>query len=183
MTRTYPVWDGSGWVDLPVASSGGEAVVVPNVAGIVYRGDGRDEILLQRRDKPGEAVRGLLEIPGGRWRAGESLDMALVREVMEEAGIALTAVGGAETRCRFHEHVSFSVARPLAAVSGLDGAYPALHILFECHGEGDPRPSPGETTDPRWWPVSDVVAHLESDPGDFVWHTRAMLSAGLSVGL
>jgi 8-oxo-dGTP pyrophosphatase MutT (NUDIX family) len=175
MTLTHPVWDGSRWVELPVAESGGEAVVVPNVAGIVYRGDARDEILLQRRDKPGEAVRGLLEVPGGRWRAGEPPDAALAREVMEETGVALTAVGGATTRFRFHEHVSFSIAHPLAVVSGLDGAYPALHVLFECHGEGDPRPSPGETIDLRWWPVSDLVAHLESHPEDFVSHTRAML--------
>ena len=173
----YPVWDGQTWIDLPVAESGGEAVVVPNVAGIVYRGDERAEMLLQRRDKPFEAVRGRLEIPGGRWRAGEAPDAALAREVLEEAGVMLTSVGGAIVRIRLEPQVAFSVARPLAVVNGMEGAYPALHVLFECHGEGEPRPMTGETADPRWWPVDEVRAHLAADPSDFVWHTRAMLAA------
>ena len=179
---SYPVWDGSEWIELPVAESGGEAVVVPNVAAIVYRGDHRDEMLLQRRDKPREAVRGLLEIPGGRWRAGEAPDAALAREVSEETGIELTSVGGAITRRRLAEHVSFSIARPLGVVNGMDGAYPALHVLFECQGEGTPRPQEGETSDPGWWPLRDVEAHLASAPEDFVWHTRAMLQAAFGWG-
>ncbi|MDJ0959492.1 MAG: NUDIX domain-containing protein [Acidimicrobiia bacterium] len=177
MSATYPVWDGRDWVDLPVAESGGEAVVVPNVAALVYRGNEQREILLQRRDKPREAVRGRLELPGGRWRAGESPDAALVREVEEESGVRLTSVGGAFTRPRLAEHVAFSIARPLAVVNGLEGAYPALHVLFECQGEGEPRAQPGETTDPRWWSLADAEAHLAAAPDDFVWHTRAMLHA------
>jgi 8-oxo-dGTP pyrophosphatase MutT (NUDIX family) len=182
MSLTYPVWNGSDWVALPVAESGGEAVVVPNIAGLVYRGDGYEQILLQRRDKPGEAVRGRLELPGGRWRAGEAPDAALAREVHEEAGVELTAVGGAIIRPRLEEHVSFSIARPLAVINGMDGAYPALHVLFECHGEGDPRPQDGETIDPRWWPLAEIERHLVVDPDDFVWHTRAMLMAAYAWG-
>jgi 8-oxo-dGTP pyrophosphatase MutT (NUDIX family) len=177
MAATYRVWTGSEWIDAPVPISGGEAVVVPNVAGIVFKGDHRDEILLQRRDKPGEVVRGLLELPGGRWRAGEPPDAALAREVEEETGVTLLAVSAAVERVRLEEHVGFGIARPVAVVNGLDGAYPALHVLFECRGEGDPRPSIGETADPRWWPVADALDHLERHPEDFVWHTRAMLAA------
>ncbi len=139
-------------------------------------------MLLQRRDKPGEAVRGRLEIPGGRWRAGEAPDAALLREVEEETGVVLTAVGGAIVRRRLDPKVMFSIARPLAVVNGMEGAYPALHVLFVCQGEGEPRPKPGETAEPRWWRVADVLAHLESQPDDFVWHTRAMLGAGLAGG-
>jgi len=177
MSQTYPVWDGAAWMDLPVAESGGEAVVVPNIAALVYRGTEQGEILLQRRDKPGEAVRGRLELPGGRWRAGEPPDAAIMREVAEESGVRLTSVGGAFTRPRFGEHISFSIARPLAVVNGLEGAYPAMHVLFECQGEGEPRPQPGETAEPAWWPIQDVAAHVTTTPEDFVWHTRAMLNA------
>jgi 8-oxo-dGTP pyrophosphatase MutT (NUDIX family) len=179
MSATYPVWDGRQWRDLPVAESGGEAVVVPNVAAVVYRGGDFSEILLQRRDKPMEAVRGRLEIPGGRWRAGELPDTALRREVEEETGIVLTAVGTAGVRIELEPHVAFSVAQPLAVVNGLQGAYPALHAVFECHGEGTPRPQPGETREPAWWPVERVVAHLEQEPHDFVWHTQVMLDLAL----
>lgn len=177
MSLTYPVWDGQRWVELPVAESGGEAVVVPNVAAIVYRGDERNEILLQRRDKPFEAVRGRLEVPGGRWRAGEAPDAELAREVEEETGVVLTAVGGALVRLRLEPDVSFSIARPAAVVNGMDGAYPAMHVVFECHGEGVPVAKDGETREPRWWLLDDVRHHLAAHPDDFVWHTRAMLAA------
>jgi 8-oxo-dGTP pyrophosphatase MutT (NUDIX family) len=182
VTKTYPVWDGLDWLDMPVAESGGEAVVVPNIAAIVYRGDNRDEMLLQRRDKPHEAVQGLLEVPGGRWRAGEAPDAALAREVEEETGIELTSVGGAITRPRFGEHVAFSIARPLAVVNGMEGAYPALHVVFECQGEGTLRARSGETRDPGWWRLEDVEEHLAAAPEDFVWHTRAMLLAAFGWG-
>jgi len=176
----HPVWTGSRWADLPVAESGGEAVVVPNVAGLVFRGRDRTELLLARRDKPGEPVRGRLELPGGRWRAGEAPDEALRREVAEETGVTLLAVCGAVGHLRFGEHVAFRVAHPLAVVNGVDGAYPSLHVLFECRGDGQPRPQPGETADPRWWPTAEVEEMLRTTPEEFVWHTRAMLVAALS---
>jgi 8-oxo-dGTP diphosphatase len=175
VSLTHPVWSGSGWVHLPVAESGGEAVVVPNVAALVLRAPGRDAVLLQRRDKPGEAVRHRLELPGGRWRAGEAPDAALAREVAEETGISLLAVSGAITETRFEEHVAFRVGHPVAVVNGIDGAYPSLHVLFECLGRGEPQPEPGETTDVRWWPLDALRNELEERPESFVWHTRAML--------
>lgn len=177
MTQPYPVWTGSGWIDLEVPVSGGEGVVVPNVAGLVFKESRRDEILAQRRDKPGEVVRGRLELPGGRWRAGELPDVALAREVEEETGVRLLAVSGALEHLKLEPHVGFGIARPVAVVSGTEGAYPALHVLFECRGTGDPRPLPGETADPSWWPVDRLLGHLDEAPQDFVWHTRAMLTA------
>ncbi|MDX1384793.1 MAG: NUDIX domain-containing protein [Thermoanaerobaculia bacterium] len=152
-------------------------MVVPNVAALVFRGPARDAVLVQRRDKPGEVVRGRLELPGGRWRAGELPDVALAREVAEETGVELLAVSGALERLAPEPHVAFSIARPVAVVNGIDGAYPALHVLFECLGEGEPRPLDGETTDPRWWRVAELLDHLEAAPEDFVWHTAAMLRA------
>lgn len=177
MTSLHRVWTGEEWIELPVPVSGDDQVVVPNVAGVVFRGSARDELLLQRRDKPGEVVRGRLELPGGRWRAGEYPDAALAREVEEETGVRLLAVSGAVEHRNLERHVSFGIARPVAVVNGVDGAYPALHVLFECRGSGEPRALPGETAEPRWWPVADVIDHLAAEPGDFIWHTRAMLGA------
>jgi 8-oxo-dGTP pyrophosphatase MutT (NUDIX family) len=127
----HPVWTGRDWIDLPVPSSDGEAVMVPNVVGVVFRESARDEMLLQRRDKPGEVVQGRLELPGGRWRAGELPDAALAREVREETGVTLLAVSGSVEHVTFEPNVSFGVARPVAVVSGADGAYPAAGVLFE----------------------------------------------------
>jgi ADP-ribose pyrophosphatase YjhB (NUDIX family) len=154
----------------------GEALVVPNVAAIVLA-EGGQAMLLQRRDKPGEPVRGKLEIPGGRWRAGEAPDTAVAREVSEETGVELVAPVAGVQRVTLGENRSCSIARPLAVINGLEGVYPSLHVLFECIGRGEPRPQPGETAEPRWWPVTEVEALLVEQPDEFVDQTRTMLTA------
>ena len=81
---TYAVWVDQQWLDVSVPEMSGEPLVVPNVAAIVLSVD-RDKMLLQRRDKPGEPVRGRLEVPGGRWGAGEAPERAVAREVRDAA--------------------------------------------------------------------------------------------------
>ncbi len=179
MSHAYPVWTGAKWIELFVPVSGDEPVVVPNINAVVYDGPERAHLLLQRRDKPGEVVRGRLELPGGRWRAGEPPDRAIVREVEEETGIRITAVAAAVEHMRHGLHIATSTVRPLAVVVGTDGAYPSLHVLLECYGEGRPRPLPNETADPRWWPVAEVKALLDAEPEAFVWQTVAALRAAL----
>ncbi len=176
---SYRVWMGEQWGEVPVPSMDGEAVVVPNVAAVVYPDPARERLLLQRRDKPGEPVRGRLEVPGGRWRPGEAPDVAVAREVEEETGLEVTAVAAAVERHRGTVHRAYGVARPVAVVTGLEGAYPSLHVVFECYARGTPRPVAGETRDPRWWPVGEVQELLGSDPEAFVGQTRAMLLAVL----
>ena len=179
MSGLYPVWSGSEWRELPVAAMGAETVVVPNVNGLVYRDTTHREVLLQRRDKPGEAVRGLWELPGGRWRAGESATAALAREIEEETGIVVTAVEAAGELLSYEEHGAFEITRPIAVVAGVEGSYPSVHVLFPCVGDGDLRSQPGESADPTWWRVEDVKRALQEAPEEFVWHTRAMLAAAL----
>lgn len=172
---TYPVWSAGEWVDLPVPISGDEAVVVPNVNAVVYRSTDRADVLLQRRDKPNEPVRGLLEIPGGRWRAGEKPDEAVRREVMEETGVTVLAVAGA-IRMRSHgPETTTAGGVPAAVVVGTGGAYPSLHVVFECVGDGDPRGVPGEVADPRWWPTDEVRRLLAEEPESFVSVTHTIL--------
>jgi ADP-ribose pyrophosphatase YjhB (NUDIX family) len=173
---TYPVWVEGEWVDVPVPEMGGEPLVVPNVGAVVLSESG-DKILLQRRDKPGEPVRGRLEIPGGRWRAGEPPDEAVVREVGEETGLDIVGSVPGVDRLAVGEHRSCAIAQPVAVINGLEGTYPSLHVLFECVGRGTPRPQPGETAEPRWWPTEDVRALLVEKPEEFVDQSRAMLTA------
>lgn len=172
---TYQVWINDSWVEIPIPEMRGEGIVVPNVNAVVLSDD-RDAMLLQRRDKEGEPVRGKLEIPGGRWRAGEPPEVAVRREVFEETGVeiieSVTDIG----RIDIAENRGCAFAHPVAVVNGLEGTYPSLHVLFECVGVGDPRPQPGETADPRWWSKADVVALLRDTPDQFVDQTRAMLT-------
>ncbi len=155
-----------------------DGLVLPIVSALVYASTDHEHILLQRRDKPGEPVQGLLELPGGRWEAGERPDTAVAREVLEETGVVVTAVAAAVT-LGSRPGGGSATAIPIAVVNGIGDGFPSMHVLFECYGEGDPRPVPGETAAPRWWPVAEVVALLEADPGAFVPHTEAMLRAGL----
>jgi ADP-ribose pyrophosphatase YjhB (NUDIX family) len=177
---TYRVWTEDNWVDVSVPAMGGEPLVVPNVGAVVLSEEG-DQILLQRRDKPGEPVRGKLEIPGGRWRAGESPEQAVAREVAEETGVVIVGSVPGVDRVAMGKHRSCAIARPVAVINGLEGTYPSLHVLFECVGRGTPRAQPGETADPRWWPIQDARALLIEKPEAFVDQTRAMLTAWLRV--
>ena len=172
----YPVWVEGGWREVAVPEMGGEAIVVPNVAAVVLDETG-EYLLLQRRDKPGEPVRGMLELPGGRWRAGETPDQAVGREVAEETGVELVAMATAVERIDTEPNRACAIARPVAVINGLEGTYPSLHVLFEGVGRGEPRPQPGEKADPRWWPISAVQALLTERPGEFIDQTRAMLIA------
>ena len=172
---TYAVWSDGRWMDVSVPEMGGEALVVPNVAAVVLSPD-RGELLLQRRDKPGEPVRGKFEIPGGRWGAGEPPEVAVAREVKEETGIEVVEPVPGVSRVDLGENRACGAVHPVAVVNGLDGAYPSLHVMLECIGVGEPRPQPGETADPRWWPIEEVRALLKDDPEQFVDQTRAMLT-------
>ncbi len=172
---TYPVWVNDSWLDVSVPEMGGEALVVPNVAAIVLN-EGRDAVLLQRRDKVGEPVRGRLELPGGRWGAGEPPEIAVAREVREETGIELLETVAGTGRIDIARHRSCGYVRPVAVVNGLEGVYPSLHVVFECVGAGEPVAQPGETADPRWWSLDEAKTLLQDDPEQFVDQTRAMLT-------
>lgn len=178
----YPVWSGDDWIELPVPVSGGRALVVPVVTALAFRDHTRSSVLLQRRDRVGEVVRGRWELPGGRWEAGESPVEAVVREVVEETGVEVTAVAAAAEDWEAVPNVTFGAARPLAVVTGTGGAYPSMHVVFECYAKGDPRAVPGQSSDPRWWGVDELSQRLAGSPDDFVWHAAAILRFVLGFG-
>jgi len=171
------IWSGRDWVEAPVASMKEETLVVPNIAAIVLADEAGSAILLQRRDKP-EVVRGLLEIPTGRWRAGETPAQALRREVGEETGLQVRSIAGEGRRHEVHPKWPVWAAEPAAVVVGAEGAYPALLVTFTCVAEGEPRALPGETADPRWYSMDQVRALL-AHPEQFTAAAYAVLAGWL----
>jgi mutator protein MutT len=87
-------------------------------AAVIWR-DGK--ILIDRR-KPGGAMGGLWEFPGGKVEPGESISDCIVREIREELGITI------------------AVGEPLITI---EHSYPtfivALHVHHCQHGEGEPQ--------------------------------------------
>jgi ADP-ribose pyrophosphatase YjhB (NUDIX family) len=59
---------------------------VPCVGAVITDGEGR-LLLIRRRNEPGA---GLWSLPGGRIEPGETDEQAVVREVAEETGLAVT---------------------------------------------------------------------------------------------
>ncbi|MBT8198469.1 MAG: NUDIX domain-containing protein [Acidimicrobiia bacterium] len=178
MTSRYRVWDGAGWAEVEVPTSGGEAVVVPNVTALVHPVGDRSQILLQRRDKPDEPVYRRLETPGGRWRAGESAADAVAREVAEETGLRVVSEPGS-VRFEPTPNRPFVVDRPFAVTVGVEGAYPALIAAFVVEAEGEPVASPGESFEPRFWHVDDVKGLLADDPEAFTAAAYSVLTTYL----
>ncbi|MBT8197173.1 MAG: NUDIX domain-containing protein [Acidimicrobiia bacterium] len=175
MTARYPVWDGSGWSDVDVPTSGGEPIVVPNVTAIVHPPGDLSRLLLQRRDKPDEPVYRRLETPGGRWRAGESALEAVRREVAEETGLRVIAVSSESVRHEPTPQRPFVVDHPIAVTVGVEGAYPALLAVFVVEAEGDPVGLPGESFEPSFWDVTDVRDLLDSQPEAFTAAAHSVL--------
>ncbi len=169
------MWDGSRHVEVDVPVSGPDNVMIPVIRAVVTDRSG-DHILLQRRDSPIESVRGLFEIPGGRWIAAESPAAAVTREVFEETGVALVHVEGIIDD-RIDDRRSVSTVRPLVVIAGIEGAFPATHTVLVAVGEGTPRPEPGATTDVRWWLIADVRHELVTNRGGFVPSSWAALVA------
>jgi 8-oxo-dGTP diphosphatase len=86
--------------------------------------DGEGRVLLQQR-APGRAMAGLWEFPGGKVDAGELPEAALVRELHEELGIA----------------VSGDDLAPAGFASAPLGERHLLLLLYLCRRwEGQPRP-------------------------------------------
>lgn len=170
------MFDGTAEVTVPVPVSGAENVMVPVIRAIVENSDGSDSILLQRRSNPDETVFGLLELPGGTWRAGESPDDAISREVLEETGVVLSSVSGIVIDA-LDSRRSIATVRPLAVIAGVRGSFPAVHVIVIATASGTPRPRDGESFDVQWWPIESVRREIGGRPKAFVPSTLAAINA------
>ena len=100
----------------------------------VFRDDGL--ALLARRGRA--PMKGLWSLPGGRVEPGETLEGAVLRELMEEVGVAAEIIG-------FNAHVEAIRHAP-------DGAVASHFVIASFVGRwrgGEPRPGP-EADAVRW---------------------------------
>ena len=110
--------------------------LLPAAFAVVRDSSGR--ILLVRR-----ADDGYWELPGGRVEVGESASAAVVREVAEEAGVAITVTGLAGV----YSDPGHVLAYPHAA-----GVYQQFAVCFHATSTaGNAQPDLEETTAATWF--------------------------------
>ena len=112
---------------------------IPAAAGVVFHGT---EVLMVKRGGPPH--QGRWSIPGGSVEEGETVEAAVMREVLEETGVQVRAWGfvlvhdlierDSAGRIRFH--------------------YAIVDILCE-YVEGDPMPG-SDAENARWIPVREL---------------------------
>ncbi len=155
-----------------------EQFAVPCVGAIIEKAaEGKRFLLLQTRQKPdGGETNGLLEIPAGKVRAYESLFDALYREVWEETGLQVTAIGGEErsdSLCLPQGEVC--TAEPFCVTQNLSGAYPILLHTFCCQAEGNPVSVSKESCDIDWMDTETLERLLREQPERFFFlHVPAL---------
>lgn len=117
----------------------------PVVAGALIDAAGR--VLLQRRP-PGKPLAGLWEFPGGKVEPGESPEAALVRELDEELGVA----------------VSPATLKPVSFASvAQDGRHLLLLLYLARDWHGEPQ---AKAADALCWARPDEMANLAMPSAD-----------------
>lgn len=131
----------------------------PVVSVIVERKDS-SQILLQRREKSEPILlNGLLELPQGRLRRGESLAACARRELLEETGLSNLRLRASVNRIGLRGESLESI---LALVSTETGYHSYLAICVVGVADGKPRGS-NESGTPTWYSRSSVAELLKKD--------------------
>lgn len=152
-----------------------ESLVLPNVYALIR--DGSGGVLIQRRWKPQSDpdTLGLWELPGGKWRAGESALDCLTREVFEECGLEVSAVEGQFAR---HTHLDQQVetSTPLLLVQMLVGPYTSVLAIYPGLADGEPASRGDGARDARFVSPADLRRELRDDASSFTALTFAALT-------
>lgn len=111
-------------VPAPDAVAHGKPILLVAAVGLI---DPDNRVLLARRPE-GKPLAGLWEFPGGKVRAGETPERALIRELREELGIDVTEACLAPFAFASHGYESFHLLMPLflcrrwqGEVTGMEG--------------------------------------------------------------
>ena len=143
-----------------------ETFVLPNVYGLIRNGSGG--VLIQRRWKPDTDPNtlGLWELPGGKWRAGESAQDCLRRELKEECDLELSSVEGTFAR---HEHLDQLVetSSPLLIVQMLAGPYVSVLTIYAGFSNGQPAAQGDGARDAQFMDLPDLKRALTSRASEF----------------
>lgn len=152
-----------------------ESFVLPNVYGLVRNSAG--DVLIQRRWKPQSDpdTLGRWELPGGKWRAGESARDCLRRELREECGLEISAVDGSFAG---HTHLDQQVetSTPLLLVQMLVGPYTSVLAIYAGFSDGQPASRGDGARDARFVATAELRHDLTDDASAFTALSYAALT-------
>ena len=141
---------------------GDEALTIPFVGAIIENED--QQILVQIRNKKSDPkFSGTMEIPGGKFRAGESVYETLRREVQEESGMEITSVTDEENiQHNFSNEMSSDIILPFCITQSPEG--PFVGLIFRCKAKGVPAKETNETKNCQWIKLSDLRNIIDQTP-------------------
>lgn len=134
--------------------------------------DGETQVLLQIRDRKGEAQR--LEFPGGQINPFEPILEALAREIREETGLTVSSVLGPPHHTVSHsEKASVECLQPFFVYQTVRGPVDSVGFFFRCPAEGELTRNGDDAKEHRWIPVPELRRMFEANPETFDWLTQA----------
>jgi 8-oxo-dGTP pyrophosphatase MutT (NUDIX family) len=158
----------------------GETLVLPNVYGLIKRRDGSG-VLIQRRWKPQTDPDNLgrWELPGGKWRAGESARDCLRRELEEECGIRASSIVGPFAE---YEHLGQRVetSSPTLLVQLLVGSSPSVLAVYSGYSDEQPASRGDGARDAQFMDVSELKIAMRRRSDTFTPLSFAALTELLS---
>ncbi|NWL10630.1 hypothetical protein DM793_04850 [Paenarthrobacter nitroguajacolicus] len=159
-----------------------EQLVLTNVYALVRDRHNPSRILLQQRWKPESdpANSGRWELPGGKWRAFESLAACAEREVEEETGLREVEVQVSQTD---HELLGdkVQVSDAIQLVQMLQGPYPSLLAIVDVLASGLPHSTGDGSREVQWLDQETLIEMMQNEPQTFTALSFAALRHRLLV--
>lgn len=148
-----------------------DQLAIPYVSAIIEReNNGKTEVLIQTRWKPGREYHNTIEIPAGVLDKGfENVLDAVKREVKEETGLEVSEIINLdETKVHSPNNDASFAFRPFACTQQLKGGLPWVGFTFLCKvKDGETKYQEDETRDIRWVEKSELKRMIEDSPEKF----------------
>lgn len=154
-----------------------EQLVLPNVYVLAREREHPSRVLLQQRWKPDAdpANSGRWELPGGKWRAFETIASCAARELREGTGLFDVDIRGHRSD---HELLgdTVQVSERVQLVQMIEGPYPSLLAVVDAVASGQPRATGDGSRGAQWIEESQLRDMLLTEPETFTALSYAALS-------